>query len=374
MNHLPALGLALLLGALGCSEAPAMASDAGSTDTGLSDTGSTDAGSQDVAVVPDDTGPACAPLPTAAPRTGTAPPGGPRDDTLRVHHLQMKATHNSYHLRPARVIPDWDYAMAPLEVQLESQGVRGLELDIRWDNRCGRFRVFHLPVLDDRSTCDLFTDCLGAIRTWSDAHRDHHPLVIQIEPKDSWDAPTTEARMVAMEREILAVFPRELVVTPDEVRGDAGTLAEAVRQRGWPTLAQTRGRVIFAIDRSDSLRDVYTHGGRDLAGRLAFIDSRVGDPFAAVMVLNNPAHADLAAALAANALVRVFAWTAGEAPLDPAEATRAFASGAHLISTDYPGEGRDGGVGLRIPDGTPSRCNPVTAPTGCMSTHIEAAR
>jgi hypothetical protein len=119
----------------------------------------------DVAVALDataeDAGAMCAPLPVAAPRTGTAPAAGPRDGELRVNHLQMKATHNSYHLRPARVIPDWDYDMAPLEVQLGAQGVRSLELDLRWDARCGRFRVFHLPVLDDRSTCDLFTDCLA---------------------------------------------------------------------------------------------------------------------------------------------------------------------------------------------------------------------
>ena len=334
-----------------------------------------DAGA-DAAVAPDaapeDGGAMCAPLPVAAPRRGPAPVAGPRDGELRVNHLQMKATHNSYHLRPARVIPDWDYDMAPLEVQLGAQGVRSLELDLRWDARCGRFRVFHLPVLDDRSTCDLFTDCLARVRTWSDAHPGHHPLLLQLEPKDTWDAATTEARMTAMEREILAVFPRELVVTPDEVRGDAATLAEAVAQRGWPTLAQTRGRVIFAIDRTDSLRDVYTHGGRDLAGRLAFIDSRPGDPFAAVMVLNNPAHAQLAEALRGNALVRVFAWTAG-GPLDPAEATRAFASGAHVVSTDYPGDAPDGGVGLRVPGGAPSRCNPVTAPAGCEAAWIEPA-
>ncbi len=374
MNHppyAPAALLALALVALGCSEAPATALDAGS-DTGT-DVG-TDAGSEDGAFVPDDTGPACAPLPIAAPRTGEGPPLGPRDGLLRVNHLQMKATHNSYHLRPARVIPDWDYAMAPLDVQLESQGVRGLELDLWWDARCGRFRVYHLPRLDDRSTCDLFTDCLGLVRGWSDAHRDHHPLVIQLEPKETLNAALTEARMMAMEREILAVFPRELLVTPDEVRGDAATLPEALRQRGWPTLGQTRGRVIFVIDRTDLVRDVYTRGGTSLAGRLAFVDSRPGDPFAAVMVLNNPAHADLSAALAANALVRVFAWTAGEAALDPDEATRAFASGAHLVSTDYPGEGPDGGVGLRVPGGAVSRCNPVMAPTECTATDIEPAR
>lgn len=319
-----------------------------------------------------DTRPACpAALGAPTPRT-VGPTRGPMDDALRINHLQAKGTHNSYHLRPAIVGPDWDYSQAPLDEQLESQGVRALELDIRWDSRCGRFRVFHLPILDPRSTCDLFTDCLGVVRRWSDAHPSHHPLMIQIEPKDAWDAATTEQRMTAMEAEILSVYPRDLVITPDEVRGVAASLPEAIRTRGWPTLGASRGRVLFFIDRTDSLRDVYTHGGRDLMGRLAFIDSAVGDPFAGVMVLNNPNGANVPEAVRAGYLVRVFSWTAGDAVLHPAVTAAGLASGAHIISTDFPAMARGGVEGVRIPGGTPSRCNPLVAPMGCTSAAIES--
>ncbi|MBK6534836.1 MAG: hypothetical protein IPF99_36450 [Deltaproteobacteria bacterium] len=192
---------------LGCEdyEPPPIVSDASVADAG-------DAPVVDAPVLavdaPEETdsGPPCpSALGTPSPRTGS-PARGPMDDALRMNHLQAKGTHNSYHLRPAIVGPDWDYSQAPLDEQLQSQGVRALELDIRWDARCGRFRVFHLPILDPRSTCDLFTDCLGVVRRWSDAHPSHHPLFLQIEPKDAWDAPTTEQRMTAMETEILSVF------------------------------------------------------------------------------------------------------------------------------------------------------------------------
>src|SRR5690606_13578964 len=33
----------------------------------------------------------------------------PSDDTLRLHHVQMLGTHNSYHRRPRADIPDWRY-------------------------------------------------------------------------------------------------------------------------------------------------------------------------------------------------------------------------------------------------------------------------
>lgn len=365
------LVVAVSVGLLGCGDGATATPDAAPVDAAIADASDAPAATTDAPAEPADSGPPCpGALGTAAART-VAPTRGPMDDTLRMNHLQAKGTHNSYHLRPAIIGPDWDYSQSPLDVQLESEGVRALELDIRWDARCGRFRVFHLPILDPRSTCDLFTDCLGVVRRWSDAHPSHHPVFIQVEPKDAWDAPTTEQRMTAMESEILSVFPRELVVTPDEVRGASATLPEAIAARAWPTLGATRGRVLFFIDRTDSLRDVYTHGGRDLNGRLAFIDSAVGDPFAGVMVLNNPNGANVPAAVRAGYLVRVFSWTAGDAVLDPAVTAAGLTSGAHIISTDFPATARGGVEGVRIPGGNPSRCNVLNAPAGCTSAAIE---
>ena len=41
------------------------------------------------------------------------------------------------------------------------------------------------------------------------------------------------------------MFPADRVITPAQVRGDFATLPEAVE---WPTLAQARGKVLFALD------------------------------------------------------------------------------------------------------------------------------
>ena len=91
---------------------------------------------------------------------------------------------------------------------------------------------------------------------------------------------------IALEKEILSVFPRELLVTPDDVKGSAPTLRTAVTTTGWPTLGAARGRVLFYLDRSDAYRDAYTHGRKDLDGRLMFADADESDPFAAVLVRN----------------------------------------------------------------------------------------
>jgi hypothetical protein len=304
------------------------------------------------------------------------PPRGALDDVLRVHHLQLEATHNSYHRRPTTVIPNWDYDHAPLDEQLDRQGVRGLELDLHWNVACARYEVYHVGRLDDRTTCRVFTECLSVIRRWSDAHPAHHPLLLHIEHKTSFAREVLEDRLAAMEREMLSVWPRALIVTPDDVRGDATTLAEALRTRGWPTLASTRGKVIFYLDNTDALRDVYTHGGRDLNERVAFVDSAPTDPFAGVAVINDASRtAQIATALRAGMLVRVFSWAAGSNGPDLSPETspeRVAMTGAHIISTDYPAMAPNVMRWVELAGGTPSRCNPVTAPMACTAMAIES--
>lgn len=312
-------------------------------------------------------------LGTAASRT-TPPTKLALDDVLRVNHLQAEATHNSYHLKGDG--KEWRYEHAPIEKQLAEQGVRGLELDTHYNEACGRYEVYHLTLLDEGTTCRVFTDCLQKVRTWSDAHPSHHPIFIQIEPKDGVDETNAEQRFAAMEKEILSVFPRELVITPDEVKGSAATLREAVTANGWPTLGRARGRVLFYIDRSDSYRDLYAHGRKDLNGRLMFADAAETDGFAAVLVRNGAiTDKDKIAALVKQGfIVRTFADKSLSASLagDGSQLPHALESGAQILSTDFPAKIPETTYFVEIPGGTPSRCNPVSAPAECTAAAIES--
>ena len=49
----------------------------------------------------------------------------------------------------------------------------------------------------------------------------------------------------------------------------------------------------------------------------------------------------------------------------------ALASGAHFVTTDFPGPVDAHDYVLEIPGGTPSRCNPVTASSDCAATALE---
>ncbi|MEI8255698.1 MAG: hypothetical protein WCJ30_08510, partial [Deltaproteobacteria bacterium] len=111
--------------------------------------GGPDAGDQDAFDAPDDTPLApdvtrdCGtPLALARPRPSHGAFDYPRDSVLRVNHIQAEATHNSYHIRPTVFGPDWNYTHAPLDAQLEQQGVRGFELDTHYEPRCGCLSVY----------------------------------------------------------------------------------------------------------------------------------------------------------------------------------------------------------------------------------------
>ena len=300
----------------------------------------------------------------------------PLDDVLRIQHLQAKATHNSYHIEnEGSTVEAWDYTHVPLAEQLASQAVRGVELDTHYDEAEGVFYVYHLPAIDEQSTCRLFTDCLRELKSWSDAHRAHHPLFVHVEPKSGYSIPVTEDYIERFEAEVRSVWPESRLVTPALVQGSAPTLAEALAGRGFPTLGETRGRALFYLDDDSDVRDAYTRGGKSLDGRLAFVDSDPGDPFGGVAILNDPiGDADaIAKALAAGFLVRTGADpdAVGLVSGDTTFLTAALASGAQLITTDYPVPVSGKAFFVEIPGGTPSRCNPVTAVDGCTAEAVE---
>jgi len=303
----------------------------------------------------------------------------PLDEVLRMDDVQLEGTHNSYHLAPNGVEPgsDYDYSMAPIDVQLESQGVRELELDLHWAAERGAYRVYH-EVGDAHTTCELFVECLAEVRRWSDAHPGHQPIYIQVEPKDwfgFFPAELVDERLARIDAEIRMVFPDGLVVTPDEVQGDAGTVAAALRDRGWPTLGAARGRVLFHLLCGEFCA-AYAHGDTSLAGREMFPMTSRSSPFASVLLIDDAqAHAaDIAAAIDAGLIVRSRSDLTVTAALadDHSALQAALDAGAHLISTNFPAPVPETSFYVAMPGGTPSRCNPVTAPPDCTPEAIES--
>lgn len=345
------------------------------------------------------------------------------EPALRLNQLQYIGSHNSYHagLAPGetaiwkqidpKTFAIIDYSHPALTRQLDD-GVRQLELDIYGDAKGGRYahpaiaeqvrkaglppdppfadptvmqrpgyKVMHIQDLDQRSVCQPFTACLAEIRAWSQAHPRHVPLFILVETVRSelhMPFPTVQTEpydgkaLDALDAEIRSVFAPGEYISPDDVRGRFRTLNEAIRKQGWPTLASARGKVIFLLDQR-WVGPVYLQGHPSLRGRVLFTNAVPGDDDAAFTELNDGDAASITRLVQQGYLVRTRTDANLKEPShnDTTRRDAMFASGAQLLSTDYPDrEPALSGYSVSFPDHLPARCNPLLAQVRCSAADL----
>jgi hypothetical protein len=303
-------------------------------------------------------------------------------EPLRLNHIQMKGTHNSYHIEPM-VSPtrEYMYTHQPLDVQATELGVRQFEIDVWWDLREG-LRVYHNQY-DSGTTCPTFENCLVTLLSWSEENPGHHPIFIWIEPKD-WpeqaaDVTTTlelSGILEDIEQEISQFWPLNKTITPDDVRGERENLREAIMEDGWPVIEESTGKAIFVLLAHGETRDLYLDSHPNLSGARMFTLSDESSTEAAIFSLTDPVGSgdEITRLVNEGYIVRSRADSGGE-EADNNDSTRlnaALSVGAHSISTDYPGKVDGIDYWVEIPNGEPSRCNPITAPDWCSSTEIES--
>ena len=300
----------------------------------------------------------------------------PLDEVLRVNHVQAEGSHNSTHVEPESPVDDSHrYTHAPLATQLGELGVRQLELDLH-RSEGGEWHVFHIPVVDQETTCLELTDCLRSIKDWSDEAGWHLPLMIWMEPKDDLDEAVDGYEAItefdSLDRAIREVFPPSRLLTPDDVRGSHPDLPTALEEDGWPLLGEARGRVIFSLLDSGSHRDRYLAGHPVLEDRVLFVDSSsVDDPFAATF--KDGSSQQIQAWVEAGFLVTTNAAGAGSTDEEALqEWDQALAAGAHFVATDLPGPVEGRAFQAQVPTGAPARCNPVSAPSECTPQAVES--
>lgn len=297
---------------------------------------------------------------------------------LRINQIQVIGTHNSYHLRNTKgrggkpASKEWDYEHRPIDEQLEN-GVRSFELDLHLHP--DGWRVYHVPRLDSGSTCPLLTSCLETVKRWQAAHPRSVPITFLCEMKEEgmqldksildFDAKAADA----LDAEIRSVFGPDRLIAPDDVRGGAPTLAEAVRTRGWPALEASRGTVLFILHEDGKYRDVYVAGRPSLQGRAMFVRSAEGRPDCATLVEDTPDVERIKRLVKAGYFVRTRADGRLQPGLAPEGMTReaaALLSGAQIVSTDDPPGEPDARTGrtVALPGGAAARANPVNAEGG----------
>ena len=300
---------------------------------------------------------------------------------LRINHIQMKGTHNSYHVEPLiSPVREYMYTHQPLDFQASHQGVRQFEIDVWWDIREG-LRVYHNQY-DSGTTCPTFENCLATLLNWSNENPLHHPLFIWIEPKD-WPEQTAEVTMTLelsgiledIEQEISQFWPINKTITPDDVRGERNSLKDAVISDGWPPIDDSRGKAIFVLLARGNSRDLYLDAYPGLNGARMFTLSEEGSNESAIFSIADPLgnQGEISRLVGEGYIVRSRSDSGGEEAdsNDTARRDAAFESGAHSISTDYPGKVDGLEYWVEVPNGTPSRCNPISSPNWCTSEDIE---
>ena len=184
----------------------------------------------------------------------------------------------------------------------------------------------------------------------------------------------TAASFDELDREIRSVFPADEMITPDDVRGKYATLNEAARTGGWPTLAKARGKVIFLMDQR-SAEPMYLAGHPNLRGRVLFTNAAPGRPDAAFTEMNDGTEQEIAALVHQGYLVRTRtdADTKEGRSGSTARRDHAMASGAQMLSTDYPKAepAQWTGYSVSFPGGAMARCNPVASNPACVGKSLQ---
>jgi hypothetical protein len=296
---------------------------------------------------------------------------------LHMQHMQLKGTHNSYHIAPPHsMVAQWLYSHAPIEVQLSQQGVRQLEFDIYHTPDTHNFDVAHIPLVDPFTQCKNLTLCLQQIYTWSQKHPGHVPIFIFLEPKNFFDEASAERYFADLENTLTHVIPPSLFVTPAMVQGEHATLAQAIEKQGWPALDNVRNMFVAVLLNQGDFRTHYTHQNTHLKDRLMFVLSEPETPYASIIDIEDPIaqQQEIAAYAKRRFLIRTRPDT-GLFSLNPElfykRLKTALAAGAHIISTDFPAPIQGSAFWLQMPENTPHRCNPVTAPKQCLNTFLE---
>ena len=349
------------------------------------------------------------------------------DEVLQVNQIQILASHNSYRTRttdtildflqnlssvlPASLDPsDLDYTHLPIEDQMTSYGIRGLEIDIYNDPNGGAFykrkvngfvgldtfsnipellqpgcKVLHIKDVDYNTHFYTFNQFLVALKSWSDQHPGHLPLFINIETKSDapgdepllaqlgfqpaplWDAASADA----LDAEVQSVFGDQLdkIITPDKLRADLPRLEDVVLQNKWPKLGACRDKIFFIMQ--GDLVTYYVQNHPSLTGRAMFVYADPGEDEAAFVIRNSPKNdeAEIQYLVSQGYIVRTRTDDGTDEARngDYSKRDAAFRSGAQINSTDYyKADSRAGQPGwtdftVRFPNGVIARKNPVNA-------------
>jgi hypothetical protein len=328
---------------------------------------------------------------------------------LKINEIQVIGSHNSYKkaILPEvyeylskkdtlNFLPRIQYEHIAIPKQLDL-GLRNLEIDVYADSKGGKYahpkildlvkttepfdpegkmkkpgyKMIHITDIDYQTWYYTLEDCLKDLKKWSNAHPDHDPVFITLEPKDgeanrfgTEPEHYTSKLFDDLDGELKKYLGKDKIITPDEIRGKYKTLNEAVLNNNWPSVKNAKGKFLFVLDNNGDNRDLYLKGHPSLKGRVVFTNSKPGTAESAVLLMNEPKDPAIKELVKQGYIIRT------RADADTMEARnedytrfeQAKESGAQIITTDYyfPSRLFKSSYKVSFDNNTYERKNPVT--------------
>lgn len=305
-------------------------------------------------------------------------------DNLKINEIQVIGSHNSYKkaILPEvysylakkdtlNFLPRIQYEHIPIPEQLDL-GLRNLEIDVYADSKGGKYahpkildlvktmqafdpeakmkkpgyKMIHITDIDYQTWYYTLEDCLKDLKKWSEAHPDHDPVFITLEPKDgkankfgTEPEHYTSKLFDDLDNELKNYLGKDKIITPDDIRGSYKTLNEAVLKKNWPKVKDAKGKFVFVLDNNSENRDLYAKDHPSLKGRMIFTNSTPGTPEAAILFMNEPQKdsSKIQDLVKQGYIIRTRADadTMEARSEDYSRFEKAKESGAQIITTDY---------------------------------------
>jgi len=305
-------------------------------------------------------------------------------DNLKINEIQVIGSHNSYKkaILPEvysylakkdtlNFLPRIQYEHIPIPEQLDL-GLRNLEIDVYADSKGGKYahpkildlvkttqafdpegkmkkpgyKMIHITDIDYQTWYYTLEDCLKDLKKWSEAHPDHDPVFITLEPKDgkankfgTEPEHYTSKLFDDLDNELKNYLGKDKIITPDDIRGSYKTLNEAVLSKNWPKVKDAKGKFVFVLDNNSENRDLYAKDHPSLKGRMIFTNSTPGTPEAAILFMNEPQKdsSKIQDLVKQGYIIRTRADadTMEARSEDYSRFEKAKESGAQIITTDY---------------------------------------
>lgn len=280
---------------------------------------------------------------------------------IKFNELSFLGTHNSYQtsaIEETKKLYDSLSTLTfgiynPDAIEFESEtltdqlncGLRSFEMDIETFERDGEisFTCMHSPYFEMSTSCYDFSLALKEISMWSDNNPNHLPLTIIIEPKKTF-LPLENMKFFNIDYalaldETLKVNLGEKLFTPADMLRDYESFGEMRAADDWCKVKDMLGKVVVLL-----------HEGEVTEEYIA-VDSSVKSQAMFPMLREKDIDRDCASFILSNKpeelleisedvigekkiMVRTRADKFGQITDERRE--NAFASGANIISTDYP--------------------------------------